>query len=198
MYPIADADWYIPRSIIGSEGHQHYAADNPEFGAIFTYHINKEYKSLKAKRKASEKKLNKSKQNIPFPGWDAIDDEKNEEGAKVWLVISDSNGEIVRKMKAKTGKGIHRTAWDLRYAGDRMIRPGRASQSVAPWMRRWMRGHLVAPGSYTVSLVEEQNGNATTLTEPESFNVVSLREGTLTTGASPQEYAGFRQKIEKC
>ncbi|MEE9374303.1 MAG: glycosyl hydrolase [Saprospiraceae bacterium] len=195
LYPIQDADWYIPRSIIGSEGHQHYAADNPEFGAVFTYHINKEYKSIKDKREEKEKKLNKGNQNIPFPGWDALDNEKNEKLAKIWLVIIDSDGEIVRKIKAKKKKGVHRTSWDLRYAGSRTITPGRAAQSVAPWMRRSMQGHLAAPGTYAVSLIEEHEGNAITLAGPESFNVVPLREGTLSTGGSPEEYSAFSKRL---
>ena len=194
IYPIADADWYIPRSIIGSEGHQHYAADNPEFGAVFTYHINKDYKSLKSQRKEKEKGLNKTKQNIPFPGWDAIDAENNEESAKIWMVIKDSSGDIVRKMKAKNKKGVHRTAWDLRLAGDRMIRPGARSQSSR--FRRWMRGPLAGPGTYTITLVEEHNGDATTLAGPESFNVVPLREGTLDSGASPEEYTAFAKRMK--
>ncbi len=194
IYPIADADWYIPRSIIGSEGHQHYAADNPEYGAVITYHINKEYKSLKSMRKEKEKKLNKSKQNVPFPGWDAIDSENNEEGAKVWLVISDGAGEIVRKIKAKNKKGVHRIAWDLRYAGDRTIRPGARTQSSARF-RRWTRGLLAGPGSYSVSIVEEHNGSAITLAGPESFNVVPLRKSTLDSGASPGEYMAFAKRM---
>ena len=195
IYPIADADWYVPRSIIGSEGHQHYAADNPEFGAVFTYHVNKEYKSLKSQRKEKEKKLNKTKQNIPFPGWDAIDEENNEESAKLWLVITDADGEIVNKVKAKNKKGVHRTSWNLRYASDRAIRPNRRAQSVAPWMRRWMRGPLAGPGTYSVSLVEEHNGDATTLAGPKTFNVTPLRNGTLNTGASPEEYAAYAKRM---
>jgi len=195
IYPIADADWYVPRSIIGSEGHQHYAAPNPEFGAVITYHVNKEYKTLKGQRKEAEKKMNKAKQNVKFPGWDALDAEKNEEKAKVWLVIADSDGEIIRKIKANTSKGIHRTAWDLRYSGDNTIRPGRSADNISPWMRRWMRGPLVAPGQYSVSLVEEVNGEATTLAGPQSVNVVPLRKGTLESGGDPAVYAAFMKRL---
>lgn len=195
IYPVKDALWYVPRSIIGSEGHQHYAAENPMFGAIFTYHINKDYRTLKQMRKEKEKALNKSGQNIPFPGWDALDEEKMEDKPKVWLVVHDEGGEIVSKVAASTKKGVHRTAWNLRYPMDRTIRPGQKQQSVSPWARRWMRGPLAGPGTYTVTLTEEKDGVAKNLAGPVSFNVVPLRKGTLESGATPEEYAAFSMQL---
>ena len=42
------AKWYVPRSNLGNTGADFYIADNPDFGAVFTYHLSKEYKTKKA------------------------------------------------------------------------------------------------------------------------------------------------------
>jgi len=195
IYPIKDALWYVPRSIIGSEGHQHYAADNPTFGAVFTYHVNKDYTSASAKRKEAEKKLNKSGGDIPFPGWANLDMEKNEKKDILWLIIKDGNGNVVNKIKANSKKGVHRTAWDLRFPSDTKIVPGKKASPVSPWMRRWMQGPLAAPGTYTVTLTEVIDGNVNELTGPEPFNVLRLRKGTLDTETSSEDFIAFSKRL---
>ena len=195
IYPVKDALLYIPRSIIGSEGHQHYAADNPAFGAVFTYHVNKEYKSIAETRKESEKRFNKSRQNVPFAGWDKLDEEKHENKDNLWLVVKDDAGNVIRKIKADTKKGIHRTSWDMRYPSDTQIIPGRKAAPSSPWMRRWRMGPLAAPGNYTVTLTEVIDGSSKELTSPEPFKVVRLRKGTLDTESSAADYTAFSNRL---
>ena len=50
------AKWYVPRSNLGNTGADFYIADNPDFGAVFTYHLSKEYKTKKQLRKNRKKK----------------------------------------------------------------------------------------------------------------------------------------------
>ena len=40
LFPVKDAWWYQEKSIDNFSGHANYAAENPPFGAIFTYHVS--------------------------------------------------------------------------------------------------------------------------------------------------------------
>ena len=98
------AKWYIPRSNLGNTGADFYIAENPEFGAVFTYHLAKEYSTQKQDRKKQEKEANKKGANIPFPGYAALDAENSEKPAKIWISISDEDGNIVRHLTQKQKK----------------------------------------------------------------------------------------------
>ena len=124
------AKWYVPRSNLGNTGADFYIADNPDFGAVFTYHLSKEYKTKKQLRKKQEKEANKKGANIPFPGYDALDEENNETPAKVWITISDAEGNIVRHLSQKAKKGSHRLTWDLRHSSTQAINPSRENRRM--------------------------------------------------------------------
>ncbi len=94
------AKWFVPRSNVGNTGADYYFAENPTFGAVFTVHMAGDYKSLKAKRQAAEKKL-AANANVPFPGWDALDAEASESAAKLLLMIKDSDGNLIRTVTAQ-------------------------------------------------------------------------------------------------
>ena len=96
LFAAKDAWWYTPRMVVGDMGASHYAAPNPDFGAIFTYHLSEGYTTLESERKKEEKKLSKEDKDIPFPGWDAIEAERRETKPKVWLMVKDSDGKVVR------------------------------------------------------------------------------------------------------
>ena len=51
----------------GSQGNGYYIADNPSYGAVFTYYSKMEYKNAKSKRKAAEKTAAKAGEAIPLP-----------------------------------------------------------------------------------------------------------------------------------
>ena len=61
--------WYIEKSVLsfdetrGSQGSQLFVAPNPDFGAIFTFYLKEEFKSLEQQRQEREK----NKGNVPFP-----------------------------------------------------------------------------------------------------------------------------------
>jgi photosystem II stability/assembly factor-like uncharacterized protein len=189
LYPLRDAWWYIPRSDLGfnkgrgSQGSSHFVADNPPFGAVFTYHIKEGFKSKKALRKELEKK--KANQNIPFPGWDALDEEENEAAATMWLAISDEDGQLVRRLPAATSKGLHRTAWDLRHPSTNLVNSTDATKTNS--------GFMVLPGKYAVQLMGMEGDKEVELSEQHWFNVKQLRETTLK-GASKDVMASTWQK----
>lgn len=182
--------WYVPRSHLGfrpgrgSQGAQHYLAPNPDFGAVFTYHLKDGYKTLAQERKEKEKKM--KDQNIPFPGWDELEKEAQQVKPKVWIVVKDSEGNTVRRVEGKTKKGIHRVAWDLRYPSPNPVNmEGRSGG----------QGLMAAPGKYTATLYKEIEGTMTQLDDPIEFDVVPMRKGALDS-PEPEVVAQFWRTFE--
>ena len=188
-----DALWYIPRPGVGfggkgSQGASYYTAENPPFGAVFTYYLSEKSESNTAVRKKKEKELNKNKQNIPFPGWEELANELNAEKEILWLVVRDSDGNIVRRLQGSTAKGFHRLAWDLKYPDYGIVDSDEKFDAKRS-------GLLAAPGTYSVQLIRQRQGDIEALTEARNFEVVPLRKGVLS-GASPEENAAFWREIE--
>ena len=148
LFSTRKAWWYVPRSIAAVAGADSYAADNPPFGAVFTYRLSKGYKTKKAARKKKEKELTKAGKEIPFEGWDALEAERRQAKPTIWLTVKDASGEVIRKIKAPAKKGINRIAWDLKYASTNPIRPGRTNRGGNRFRGG---GALAPPGTYSVS-----------------------------------------------
>ncbi|CAI8230392.1 MAG: Dispase autolysis-inducing protein [SAR116 cluster bacterium] len=178
------AKWFVPRSNVGNTGADYYFAKNPTFGAVFTVHMNGDFKSIKAKRQAAEKKL-AAKANVPFPGWDALDEELAENPAKLLLMIKDANGNLIRTVTAKPKKGSQRIAWDLRHAN-----PYPVSNGNGGWRSG---GPMATPGTYMASIALEKEGVITPLDGPVSFEVKPIREGVL----KGMDYASFNSYFEE-
>jgi photosystem II stability/assembly factor-like uncharacterized protein len=186
LFPVKDAWQYVPRYISGGQGASEYAAENPPYGAIFSYYLPEDIPTLKAERQEKEKKLNKEGQDIPFPGWEQLDAEKLQTPPGIRLIVRDAQGNLVNTIEGKTTKGIHRVSWNLRYASKEGIRLG--AETAA-------RGSMVNPGAYTVGLVKVVDGASTVLAVPQSFKVKPLRSGALE-GASGEEKMAFKKEIE--
>jgi len=190
LFPVRDAWWYMPRGILGrskkgSQGDSYFVADNPPFGAVLTYYLKEEIKSKKQERQEVEKKLQEAGKDIPFPGYQAIDQEEQQALPALWLSISDGEGTVVRKIKAPAKKGFHRVAWDLRYASQAPVsEPGGRTSS----------GPLVVPGVYSASLLKEVDGVVTSLDGPVSIEVKPLRKGALE-GAPYDETVAFWKEV---
>ncbi|MEL6863548.1 MAG: glycosyl hydrolase [Bacteroidota bacterium] len=191
--------WYVPRPRLGfsspkgDQGASHYVAPNPHYGAVFTYYLKDSLRSQKGLRTAQEKALKEAGKDVPFPGWEALDAERNEMAPKIWLTVKDQTGNIVRRIEGSTKQGFHRVAWDLRYPATTAIRltnNRRGRNDSSP------QGMMAAPGTYTVSLSQQVNGEYQELSTPQNFEVVPLRKGALE-GASHQEVAAFWRDYEK-
>jgi hypothetical protein len=193
LFSTRKAWWYIQRSPVGGEkgsmGAQYYTAPNPPFGAVFTYYLGEKYKTLKDVRKENEKKLNKENKNIPFPGWDILEDEQIQEKPRIILTVKNSEGNIIRKLEGDTGKGFHRIVWDLRASPKTAIKVEKNSSERNPV------GIMIAPGKYTVTLSKQIDGVVTNLSEPMEFEVEQLREGVLK-GSTPEQCVAFWNELE--
>ncbi len=185
LFPARKAYLYRPKDIAGgSQGGSYYAAPNPDFGATFTYYLQGDSTTLKATRKKLEKAAGEG--DIAFPGWDALEAERNEVEDVVEIVVRDVSGNVVNRVKGRTSKGFHRVSWNLRYAAKGLIEPGESSNND---------GFLATPGTYTATLTKTADGVVTDLADPINFEVVPLHEPTLK-GASPDKIIAFRLEME--
>ena len=170
MFPIKTAYWYGQSSRVGSQGDAEWIAENPPFGANFTYYMADKIKSKKDLRQEREKKG-----DAKFPGWEALEEEYREDGPSIVLIVKDANGAVVNTVDGTNKKGFNRVNWDLTYprkSGERLETPrGRDG------FRRG--GVLATPGNFTVTLVKRVDGVNTVLQGPESFTVEPLFDGAL-------------------
>ena len=134
LFPPRETELYVERTPLGLpgpafQGASFFTASNTPFGAVFTYHLKDEVKSLRKQRWEEEAKLEKDGSNepgkpadksdrqisIPYPTWEQFRSEQRELEPAVVLVVSDDDGNIIRRVTGPVTSGFHRVAWDLRY-----------------------------------------------------------------------------------
>lgn len=187
LFEPRDAYWYAPDEEVENLGADFFRAENPPFGAVFTYYLKDGLKSLKEQRKEREQQLGED-EDVPFPGWDNLEAEKRQKGPKIILTVRDSDGNVVRKVEGPTSSGFHRVNWDLRYPSKDVVEV----EEEGGWFGG---GFMATPGTYTVSLSKKVLGEVTQLSEPVEFEVKPLREGTLER-ASNKTISEFREELE--
>jgi len=196
LFSVRDAWWYIPSEPMQAKGmptlgSSNYVADNPPFGAIFSYQINQLTKTVKETRKASEKASRTKNADAPFPGWDKLSEERSDQKPQVLLLIKDDQGTPIRWIKGRSKKGLHRTNWDLRLAA-----PNPINLSTPAFKPPWAgdpKGPLASPGTYTVELYIEHNGALTQQGTAQSFTVKPM-PGAEETDSDFKAVATFQQQ----
>ncbi len=154
-----------------SQGGSFYTVENPKYGAMFTFYLKEGRMTLKSARQKAEK--DKKTADIPFPGWEALDAEKNESKPQLILVIEDEAGEVVDRIYAPHKKGVQRVNWDLKkpYIS---VADANAKRKTLNALRL-----DVAPGNYTVRLHQQIDGKITALAGPQTFEVERIRKNVL-------------------
>ncbi|MBK6626964.1 MAG: glycosyl hydrolase [Flavobacteriales bacterium] len=193
LFEPRSALWYSQRSPLGggragSMGDAFFTAPNPPFGAELTYHLKEAYKSRKDVRKELEQESTKAKQPLSVPAWDSLEAELRAQDPKVWLVVTDAAGNVVRRVEASNAKGFQRVVWDLRADARAPVTPGNADGSPA--------GSLVAPGLYGAQLFKQVNGALTAISARVDVRVEPLMKGTLP-GAAPEAVAEYARVMEE-
>nr|WP_299382172.1 glycosyl hydrolase [Allomuricauda sp.] len=192
LFKVKPAYWYVEKDEVYGQGNTQYAAKNPPYGAIFTYYLPEKLKTLKETRTKAEKTKNKQGANIPFPGYDALDKEKNQEKPELVLLVRDSGGKVVNSVKGTNKKGFNRVAWDLKYAdrtGVKLAKPKGGDDDF------FGSPYIATPGSYSVTLYQRVDGELKELSGPQNFEVVPLRTGALP--AKPtSEIDAFRNQFQ--
>ena len=173
LFPVRRAFQFVEHDPLGlpgksMRGADFYFAENPEYGATFSYYINDEFKSLKQQRQAKEKELRKEGDPVYYPSWAALKEEDLEQKSTLVFTVRDSEGNLVRRIQAPAEKGFNRLNWDLRYPGFEPISPSGDMDS----------GPLVVPGTYSVSISKVVNGMETPYEQSQNFEVVTIDNRT--------------------
>ena len=187
LFQPRNAYWYRPDEEVENLGANFFTAENPAFGANFTYYLKDDLQSIKEKRQAREAELDEN-EDVPFPGWDRLEYEMREEGPSIVLTIRDVDGNVVRKVEGPTSSGFHRVNWDLRYPSKDVV----DVEEQGGW---YSGGFMATPGTYTATLSKKVAGEVTQLSEPVEFEVTPLHEGTLER-ASNKTISEFRKELE--
>jgi hypothetical protein len=185
LFPVRAAHWYVPKSVVGSEGHDDYQAENPPFGAVFTYYLRDGYQSMGAERRERDRAITPD-QDVRFPGWESLEQEMREQGPTVQVVVRDQAGTVVNRVDGSTSAGLHRVNWELDYASREVVDLGDTGTGD---------GFLALPGTYTATLVKVEEGEVAELAGPVSFDVVPLRDGALPR-VSDEVVIAFREELQ--
>jgi len=190
IFPVKDALMYLPTGGKYGQGSTVFEAKNPDFGAIFTYHIKEVPKTKKEIRKKKEKELFKEGKPIPQPTEAELREEKLELSPYITFTIADASDTPVRIFHKSASEGISRENWDLRYQSTRSVDAGET------WDPKKENGSgvLAMPGTYSVSLSMTAGGETKQIAGPVEFQVVPLNNTTLP-AADRQAMVAFNTKV---
>ncbi len=192
IFPIRDAKLFIKTGRRYGQGSNYFKAENPKFGAIFTYFIKDVPKTLKEIRKEKEKKLFKVGKPIPQPSNLELLKEKEEVKPYLEFIIYNSKNKIVRKLTTAAKKGIQRTTWDLRFNN---LVPVNIKKKFKP-SKKQSSSTLVAPGKYKVEMLIVTRNGEEKLAGPIDFNVVPLNNKTILNNKE-NELVAFQEKVNE-
>ncbi|MCK5908035.1 MAG: hypothetical protein KAG37_10605, partial [Flavobacteriales bacterium] len=151
------------------QGDAYYASKNPKQGVDINYYLADEYKSLKDKRKETEKALSKDNKDISYPSFNDIRKEASEEKPILIIQFFDENNNEVKRIVKPYSKGYQTLNWNGRIASLK-IASKKANTDNGPW---------VIPGKYFVSFTKIQNGDVSQLIAKTEFEITSLYHETI-------------------
>jgi photosystem II stability/assembly factor-like uncharacterized protein len=129
LFPIRPATQEYTMRLLPTPGASEFSAPNPPTGALLTYILPDEATTASTSSNGSS------------PPRDSA---RTDTVAR--LTITAADGKVVRELTGPNRRGIHRIAWDLRYA-----RPDGVTDQDEGWFGV-PRGAWVLPGEYTVTL----------------------------------------------
>jgi photosystem II stability/assembly factor-like uncharacterized protein len=182
ILPIKDSWMYVeslPLGVRGKgfQGESFYTAPNPKPVAVFTYYLKDDIKTIKDKRREAEKEKTKNKEMVYYPSKDSMRLEDAQPAPHLLFIISDANGNEVRRLKAAAKKGLNRMSWDFRYAPFGPVDLGAFDESFV--FNAQENGYMALPGMYKVSLSKFEDGKYTELVPAQNFKVNALNVASL-------------------
>jgi photosystem II stability/assembly factor-like uncharacterized protein len=177
LLPVKNALLYVPTRQYGLRGKgfqssAFFTADNPPFGATFTYYLKETIKTQKEKRQEAEKEATRKSAPVPYPSPEQLRAEAEEEAPVILLTVADAPGHAVRMLTGPVTQGFHRVSWNLRDPAAALMKP-RPPGAEQDLFFEEPAGPLLPPGVYKVSLAKRVRGVVTSLAGPVEFSVVA-------------------------
>jgi photosystem II stability/assembly factor-like uncharacterized protein len=199
LFPVKDALMYIQSQPLGGrgksfQGESFYTADNPPFGATFTYYLKEELKTKKSKRQEVERDAQRKNTAVALPSSADLRAEEEEEAPAVIFTISDSSGRVVRRLTGPVTAGMQRVSWDLRSPAPSLPPPPNP-EAENPF-DEGPAGPLVMPGTYKVSLAKRVDGVITSLGQAQEFQVIVEGQERMSP-ADRTNLVEFQQKVAR-
>lgn len=205
LFPVKDALMYVRSnvSLSGSQGASLYLAQNPAYGATFTYYLKEGIRTKRQQRQQAEREAARKNEPLKYPTRQELQDEAEEEAPGLVFTISDADNKVVRRLAAPALPGIQRLNWDFRYAppvvqAAPQLPPGVDLEALGGGGGGFggfgPQGELAMPGKYTLTMAKRVGGVITPLPGSQTFNVVA--EGT--EKMTPQDrtiLAEFQRKV---
>jgi photosystem II stability/assembly factor-like uncharacterized protein len=196
LFPVKDALMYIQSQPLGGrgksfQGESFFTAENPPFGATFTYYLKEELKTRKAKRQEADKEADKKGTGTMLPSQSDLRAEEEEEAPAIIVTISDAEGRVVRRLTGPITAGMQRVNWDLRYPPASLPPP--PNPDTEDIFAEPPGGPLVMPGTYKVSVAKRVGGVMTSLAPAQDFKIVVAGQEAMSP-ADRAALAEFQQK----
>lgn len=195
--PVKTAQMYIESYPLGIRGkgflgESYWNAPNPKPGAVFTYYIKEDYKTLRERRLEAESQRIKSGLPLFYPSIDSLRMEDLQAAPYLLFTITDATGNTVRRLRTSAKKGMNRITWDFRT-------DAKGAVSFTPFNEEYVfaapdQGIMVLPGTYNVSLSKFEDSIFTQLVPPQPFQIEALHAASLT-AADKQAVHEFGKKV---
>ena len=182
IYPVKDALMFIESTPLGVrgkgfQGESFFTTPNPKVGAVFTYYLKEDIKTIQEKRREAEKEKIKKGGAPYYPPIDSLRLEDEQPAPHLLFTVMDENNNVVRRIKASAKKGLSRIVWDFRHApfGPIDFTPFDESNAFnSPEI-----GYVALPGNYKVSLSKFEDGVYSELVAAQPFKAITLNNATL-------------------
>jgi photosystem II stability/assembly factor-like uncharacterized protein len=199
LFPVKDALMFIQSQPLGGrgksfQGESFYTADNPPYGATFTYYLKEAPRTRKQQRQEAEKEADKKGQPVYQPTLDELRAEDEEEAPAIMFTVKDGEGRVVRRLSAPAAPGMNRINWDLRYPS-----PVLAQRQPDPLEEIFgdpPAGPMVLPGKYSVSMARRVAGVVTPIGTTQEFTIYIEGQNQM----NPADRAAlveFQQKVAR-
>ena len=179
LFPVRAAPLYVESSPLGLpgtsfQGASYFEAQNPPYGATFTYYLKDALESRQEQRRKADAALAKKNADVFYPPWDSLKAEDRAEDPAVIVTVSDASGQVVRRFTGPTASGVSRVAWDLRLQPTDPVngppyKPDPDYPFTAPPL-----SPFAPPGTYQVAIAKRIDGVVTPLGAPQRFQVVDV------------------------
>ncbi|MDG1437957.1 MAG: hypothetical protein P8P98_03205 [Emcibacteraceae bacterium] len=178
--------WYREDTLHSdSQGDDQWVADNPDFGQSFTYYLKESQKTAEQMRVQA----NKDKENVDYPAYEALEEERREADASLYITVKDASGNVVRSVDAPNKGGVHRVTWNLLQSPQVAITDEESGNNP-----NRPSGTMVMPGNYTATLNARVNGMVSEMAGPVNFELVDVTENALK-GTSHAESNSFQRDV---